>query len=149
MTFSRVARGVVLTAALLGAATSCKRSDDSGAPVAKEASRAEAGAPSPPSDAATPPTVPQDVATVDAATAEAATASQSADASTDAPAGEAAPSDTAGETADGAFTFLPCGEPPPGMACIPGGPFLRGSDDGESNERALAPGRWFPVTAIS
>lgn len=31
--------------------------------------------------------------------------------------------------------ILPCAEPPPGMACIPGGPFTRGSDDGRDNER--------------
>jgi sulfatase modifying factor 1 len=29
----------------------------------------------------------------------------------------------------------PCGEVPEGMACIPGGPFLRGSDDGPKNTR--------------
>lgn len=30
---------------------------------------------------------------------------------------------------------LPCGEPPAGMACIPGGYFLRGSDDGPVDTR--------------
>ncbi len=29
----------------------------------------------------------------------------------------------------------PCGEAPLGMACIPGGPFIRGSDDGPKNTR--------------
>lgn len=29
----------------------------------------------------------------------------------------------------------PCGEVPEGMACIPGGPFIRGSDDGPDNAR--------------
>lgn len=29
----------------------------------------------------------------------------------------------------------PCGEVPEGMACIPGGPFIRGSDDGRNNAR--------------
>jgi formylglycine-generating enzyme required for sulfatase activity len=29
----------------------------------------------------------------------------------------------------------PCGEVPEGMACIPGGPFIRGSDDGPRNTR--------------
>ncbi len=33
---------------------------------------------------------------------------------------------------------LPCEEPPPGMACIPGGPFLRGSDDGPADTRPQA-----------
>src|SRR5690606_18231042 len=33
----------------------------------------------------------------------------------------------------------PCGEPPPGMACIPGGPFLRGTNDEEpTNARPQA-----------
>ena len=27
----------------------------------------------------------------------------------------------------------PCGDVPPGMACIPGGPFIRGSDEGNKN----------------
>ena len=31
-----------------------------------------------------------------------------------------------------------CGEPPPGMACIPGGPFVRGDDRGEPDERPAA-----------
>lgn len=31
--------------------------------------------------------------------------------------------------------ILPCGEVPQGMACIPGGPFIRGSDDGPKNAR--------------
>jgi formylglycine-generating enzyme len=31
--------------------------------------------------------------------------------------------------------ILPCEAPPPGMACIDGGPFIRGSDDGPSNTR--------------
>jgi sulfatase modifying factor 1 len=31
--------------------------------------------------------------------------------------------------------ILPCGTPPEGMACIPGGPFIRGSDDGPANTR--------------
>ncbi len=30
----------------------------------------------------------------------------------------------------GTPAVLPCDTPPPGMACVPGGPFLRGSDDG-------------------
>ncbi|MBN2497153.1 MAG: SUMF1/EgtB/PvdO family nonheme iron enzyme [Deltaproteobacteria bacterium] len=30
---------------------------------------------------------------------------------------------------------LPCAEPPPGMACVPGGPFVRGTDDGDKNAR--------------
>ncbi len=32
-------------------------------------------------------------------------------------------------------TILPCGPGPEGMACIPGGPFIRGRDDGRDNER--------------
>jgi len=32
----------------------------------------------------------------------------------------------------------PCGEPPAGMACIPGGPFVRGTDDGPPNTRPAA-----------
>jgi formylglycine-generating enzyme required for sulfatase activity len=32
----------------------------------------------------------------------------------------------------------PCEEPPPGMACIPGGSFLRGSDNGPENTRPRA-----------
>lgn len=34
--------------------------------------------------------------------------------------------------------MLPCDEEPPGMACIPGGPFLRGADDGPKNARPRA-----------
>ena len=34
--------------------------------------------------------------------------------------------------------ILPCEEPPPGMACIPGGPFIRGRDDGPANEGPAA-----------
>jgi sulfatase modifying factor 1 len=34
--------------------------------------------------------------------------------------------------------IVPCEEPPPGMACIPGGPFIRGSDDGPKNTRPQA-----------
>ncbi len=30
---------------------------------------------------------------------------------------------------------LPCEDPPPGMSCVPGGPFLRGSDDGPPDTR--------------
>jgi len=34
---------------------------------------------------------------------------------------------------------LPCVEPPPpGLACVPGGPFIRGSDDGPANTRPRA-----------
>jgi sulfatase modifying factor 1 len=33
---------------------------------------------------------------------------------------------------------LPCATPPAGMACIPGGPFIRGSDDGPDNTRPRA-----------
>ncbi len=33
---------------------------------------------------------------------------------------------------------LPCEEPPPGMACIPGGPFWRGTDDGPKDTRPRA-----------
>ena len=32
----------------------------------------------------------------------------------------------------------PCGEASPGMVCVPGGPFLRGSDRGPANERPEA-----------
>lgn len=31
--------------------------------------------------------------------------------------------------------IAPCEDPPPGMACIPGGPFVRGRDDGPDNEK--------------
>jgi len=31
--------------------------------------------------------------------------------------------------------IAPCEEPPAGMACIPGGPFVRGRDDGPDNEK--------------
>jgi len=33
---------------------------------------------------------------------------------------------------------LPCGDVPQGMACVPGGPFLRGTDDGAKNTRPQA-----------
>ena len=33
---------------------------------------------------------------------------------------------------------LPCRTPPAGLACVPGGPFLRGSDDGPENTRPRA-----------
>ncbi len=33
---------------------------------------------------------------------------------------------------------VPCKDPPRGMACIPGGPFLRGSDDGPKDTRPSA-----------
>jgi formylglycine-generating enzyme required for sulfatase activity len=33
---------------------------------------------------------------------------------------------------------IPCEEPPPNMSCIPGGPFIRGSDDGPPNTRPSA-----------
>ena len=47
-----------------------------------------------------------------------------------------APSDSLPTAPDGA---LPCLEPAPaGLACIPGGPFLRGSDDGPDNTRPRA-----------
>ncbi|MCA9714704.1 MAG: SUMF1/EgtB/PvdO family nonheme iron enzyme, partial [Myxococcales bacterium] len=32
----------------------------------------------------------------------------------------------------------PCGAAPPGMACVPGGPFIRGDDDGPENARPKA-----------
>ena len=59
--------------------------------------------------------------------------------------GEPAAADTA-RAADGgpaeveagavaAPEFRPCGTPPDGMACVPGGPFWRGADDGEPDER--------------
>lgn len=38
-------------------------------------------------------------------------------------------------TAPDGTVIEPCGEPPPGMACIPGGPFIRGTDDGPKNAR--------------
>ena len=34
--------------------------------------------------------------------------------------------------------IIPCAAPPPGMACVPGGPFLRGSDDGLADARPAA-----------
>ncbi|MBN1773081.1 MAG: SUMF1/EgtB/PvdO family nonheme iron enzyme, partial [Deltaproteobacteria bacterium] len=38
----------------------------------------------------------------------------------------------------GADGWVVCVEPPPGMACIPGGPFVRGDDRGEADERPAA-----------
>jgi sulfatase modifying factor 1 len=38
----------------------------------------------------------------------------------------------------GAPPVVPCAAPPPGMACVPGGPFLRGSDDGPADARPAA-----------
>ena len=46
------------------------------------------------------------------------------------PAATALPEEPAAES--------PCGVAPPGMACVPGGPFLRGSDEGPDNERPRA-----------
>ncbi|MCA9693628.1 MAG: SUMF1/EgtB/PvdO family nonheme iron enzyme [Nannocystaceae bacterium] len=34
--------------------------------------------------------------------------------------------------------MLPCAAPPPGMACVPGGPMIRGADDGPENARPQA-----------
>ena len=41
-------------------------------------------------------------------------------------------------TAPQAARFAPCGTPPAGMVCIPGGPFWRGSDHHRRNERPRA-----------
>ena len=49
-----------------------------------------------------------------------------------------APGVDAGTATDAGPDFAPCGEPPPGMVCIPGGPFWRGADDGEPVERPRA-----------
>jgi formylglycine-generating enzyme required for sulfatase activity len=43
-----------------------------------------------------------------------------------------------GIAAEASSDFAPCGEPPAGMVCIPGGPFWRGADDGEPVERPRA-----------
>lgn len=40
-----------------------------------------------------------------------------------------------GPTLPNGVVITPCGAPPPGMACVEGGAFIRGSDDGPDNER--------------
>jgi formylglycine-generating enzyme required for sulfatase activity len=52
---------------------------------------------------------------------------------------EPAPEKPAVPTLPDGTAILPCLDPPPpGMACIPGGPFVRGRDDGPQNERPAA-----------
>jgi formylglycine-generating enzyme required for sulfatase activity len=41
-------------------------------------------------------------------------------------------------TAPDGTVIVACEEPPPGMACVAGGPFIRGSDDGPKNTRPQA-----------
>lgn len=41
-------------------------------------------------------------------------------------------------TAPDGTVIEPCGDVPAGMACVPGGPFTRGRDDGPDNERPAA-----------
>lgn len=43
-----------------------------------------------------------------------------------------------GDPAPATAPVVSCGKAPTGMACIPGGPFLRGSDKGPKNERPQA-----------
>jgi len=47
------------------------------------------------------------------------------------------PEDDGGERPTAATEPLPCGEAPPGMACIPGGPFARGTDTGPDDARPM------------
>ena len=85
-----------------------------GAPIAPQANASTLDALEAPPDIGGPPIDADPAPPADAAEAEAEVA-------------EAPP--------DAAVAFLPCAEPPAGMACIPGGPFVRGADDGEADER--------------
>ena len=49
--------------------------------------------------------------------------------------GHQEPTNFAQQPALGPDGFVVCAEPPAGMVCIPGGPFVRGAEDGQRDER--------------
>lgn len=112
------------TLALLLAACAC-----SAATRADPLALAEGSTPAPDlSDRPAPPATPAATADVDEVAAEPAPKAISDEAP--AAAVEVAPDGTRG---------LPCPDaPPPGMACVPAGPFIRGDDQGPPNARPAA-----------
>lgn len=125
----RVPRRAALALAALAACRAGSETVPDGAPDGATVSTGEAAG-----AAATPARGPveRDAAT-DATVLEATDTPPSAERDDDSTPTAGTPA--AGDAAPG---FAPCGEPPPGMVCIPGGPFQRGADDGEPAERPRA-----------